>query len=109
LGQVVVEAADAEKFEHPELRENQNLPHVHGLEQYQKTYKDSLENPDEFWGNMARNTITWHKDFSIVKSGGFEYGDMAWFPDGELSPCFNLVDRHAIKNPDSVHGLWCLR
>jgi hypothetical protein len=29
---------------------------------------------------------------------------MAWFADGRLSPCYNMVDRHAIKNPDSVNS-----
>jgi len=84
------------------LREDQNIPHVHGLEEYQEVYKESIQNPTKFWGNLAREMITWHKDFTTVKHGSFTYGDMAWFPDGELSPCYNLVDRHAMKDPDSV-------
>ena len=103
----MIEAAGAEKFEHPILRKGQGIPHVHGLEQYQEVYKQSIQNPTEFWGNLARNLVTWDKDFSIVNTGSFEHGNMTWFPDGELSPCFNLVDRHAIKNPDSV-SLLCL-
>lgn len=99
---MVFEAADAEKFEHPELRQDQNTPHVHGLEQYQEVYKESIQNPTKFWGNLGRDMITWHKDFTHVKSGSFTHGDMAWFLDGELSPCYNLVDRHALKNPDNV-------
>lgn len=99
---VVFEAADAEKFHHPELTENHPTPHVHGLEEYQEKYKESIQNPTKFWGELARDLITWHKDFSTVRNGTFTHGDMAWFPDGELSPSYNLVDRHAIKNPDSV-------
>jgi acetyl-CoA synthetase len=84
------------------LREDQNVPHIHGLEQYQELYKESIQDPTKFWGNLARELITWHKEFTTVKNGSFTYGDMSWFADGELSPCYNLVDRHAIKNPDSV-------
>jgi acetyl-CoA synthetase len=102
--QVVFEAAEAEKYQHPELLQHHPTPHVHGLEDYQKLYKHSIQNPNEFWGDLARDLITWHKDFSTVRSGSFTHGDMAWFPDGELSPCYNLVDRHAIKNPDSVRS-----
>ena|SRR5579859_5313464 len=100
--QVVFEAADAEKFQQPELGEKHPTPHIHGLEEYQKIYKQSIQNPSEYWGTVARELVTWHKDFKTVKSGSFTHGDMAWFADGELSPCYNLVDRHAIKNPDSV-------
>jgi acetyl-CoA synthetase len=84
--------------------EHPDTPHIIGLEQYQSVYKESIQNPSGFWGKTARELITWHKDFTTVKSGSFTYGDMAWFADGELSPCYNLVDRHAIKNPDAVQS-----
>jgi acetyl-CoA synthetase len=98
----VFEATDAEKFDHPELLDHHPEPHVHGLEEYQSLYKESIQNPNEFWGKTARDLVTWHKDFTTVKTGSFAHGDMSWFADGELSPCYNLVDRHAIKNPDAV-------
>jgi len=101
-GHVVFEAADAEKFGHPELLDHHPQPHVHGLDDYQKIYKHSIQNPNEFWGDLAKDLITWDKEFTTVRSGSFTHGDMAWFSDGRLSPCYNLVDRHAIKNPDSV-------
>jgi acetyl-CoA synthetase len=98
----VFEAADAEKFDPPKLQKGQPQPHINGLEEYQKLYKNSIENPTQFWGGLAKDLITWHKDFNTVKSGSFKHGDMAWFPDGELSACYNLVDRHAMKDPDAV-------
>jgi acetyl-CoA synthetase len=101
----VFEAADAEKFDYPELLDHHPRPHVQGLEEYQRIYKESIQNPHEFWGKLARELITWHKDFTTVNSGSFEHGDMQWFPDGELSPCYNLLDRHALRNPDSVSTL----
>ena len=101
--QVVYEAAEAEKFDHPEVLDEHPTPHVHGLEEYQKVYKESIENPTKFWGNLARDLVTWDKDFNFVRSGSFAHGDMTWFADGRLSPCYNLVDRHALKNPDAVN------
>ncbi len=102
MKQVVYEAADAEKFDHPEILDHHPNPHIVGLEQYQSVYKESIQNPNGFWGKLARELITWDKDFATVRSGSFTHGDMAWFADGTLSPCYNLVDRHAVKNPDSV-------
>ena len=65
-------------------------------------HKESIENPTEFWGKQARELITWTKPFTTVLNGGFDEGDQAWFLEGELNPCYNLVDRHAIAKPDSV-------
>ena len=63
-------------------------------------YKESIENPDEFWGKMARDLLTWERDFQTVHSGTLAGGDNAWFTEGKLNASYNCVDRHAHKNPD---------
>jgi acetyl-CoA synthetase len=37
-----------------------------------------------------------------VRSGSFEKGDIAWFPEGALNVAYNCVDRWAFKHPDKV-------
>lgn len=49
---------------------------------------------------MARELLTWDRDFQTTKSGSLENGDIAWFLEGQLNASYNCVDRHAIKNPD---------
>ena len=51
---------------------------------------------------LLEELLSWDKDFQTVKNGGFEYGDAAWFLEGELNASYNAVDRHALKNPDKV-------
>ena len=63
-------------------------------------YKESITEPDKFWGKLARELLTWQRDFQTVHSGTFTNGDNAWFLEGQLNASFNCVDRHAIKNPD---------
>lgn len=75
-------------------------PHLSGLDEYKKLYKESIDHPDKFWGKMARELITWEKDFHTVHSGSFTNGDNAWFLEGRLNASYNCVDRHAFKNPD---------
>ncbi|KAK4978289.1 hypothetical protein LTR28_006506, partial [Elasticomyces elasticus] len=87
--------ADEKHRKHPNKK-----PHIDGLDQYKKMYKESIEEPDKFWGNMARELITWDRDFQTVHSGSLEGGDNAWFLEGRLNASYNCVDRHAIKNPD---------
>lgn len=77
-------------------------PHVKDQAAYTKLYQESLDKPDEFWGRMARENLSWDKEFKTVKNGSFEHGDMSWFLEGELNTCYNCVDRHAIAKPDSV-------
>jgi acetyl-CoA synthetase len=51
---------------------------------------------------MARETLHWDRPFHTVRSGGFETGDIAWFPEGGLNASYNCVDRWAFKHPDKV-------
>jgi acetyl-CoA synthetase len=72
------------------------------LEEYQKLYKESITEPDKFWGRMARELLTWQRDFETVHTGSLASGDNAWFLEGQLNASFNCVDRHAIKDPNKV-------
>lgn len=63
-------------------------------------YKESITQPDKFWGKMARDLLTWERDFHTVHTGSLAGGDNAWFLEGRLNASYNCVDRHAAKNPD---------
>ena len=63
-------------------------------------YKESIAEPDKFWGKMARDLLSWERDFQTVHTGSLAGGDNAWFLEGKLNASYNCVDRHAIKNPD---------
>jgi acetyl-CoA synthetase len=77
-------------------------PHLDGLEHYQRLYKESIEDPHTFWGRLARELLTWERDFQTTHAGSFENGDNAWFVEGKLNASYNCVDRHAFKNPDKA-------
>lgn len=51
---------------------------------------------------MARETLHWDRPFHTVRAGGFETGDIVWFPEGGLNASYNCVDRWAYKHPDKV-------
>lgn len=73
-----------------------------GLNEYYTLYQQSLTDPDTFWAKQAHELLQWDRYFSKVRHGGFEYGDVAWFPGGRLNACVNCVDRHAFENPDKI-------
>ncbi|KAI9681382.1 MAG: acetyl-CoA synthetase [Caeruleum heppii] len=99
---VVAEAHDVNTYNIPQAFFNKHpaKPHLNGLEEYKKLYKESIEDPDKFWAKLARELLTWERDFQTVHSGSFIGGDNAWFLEGRLNACYNCVDRHAFKTPE---------
>jgi len=75
-------------------------PHLKDLDEYKSLYKESITEPDKFWGKMARDMLHWERDFDKVKSGTLAGGDSAWFHGGKLNASYNCVDRHALKDPN---------
>ncbi|KAF9922947.1 acetyl-CoA synthetase [Linnemannia zychae] len=74
-------------------------PYISSMEQYQKMHRQSIDNPEEFFGKLATELLSWSKPFHTVRHGGFEHGDIAWFLEGQLNAAYNCVDRHAISTP----------
>ena len=69
------------------------------LEEYEAEYRESIENPDKFWGEKARELLHWDIPFQTVRHGSFERGDASWFLEGRLNACYNAVDRHVFADP----------
>ncbi|EON64710.1 acetyl-coenzyme A synthetase [Coniosporium apollinis CBS 100218] len=99
---VVAEAHQVNTYDVPKafFDKHPKKPHIDGLDHYKQMYKESIEQPDKFWGNQARELLTWDRDFQTVHSGTLANGDNAWFVEGRLNASYNCVDRHAFKNPD---------
>nr|XP_053652608.1 acetyl-coenzyme A synthetase 2-like, mitochondrial [Cherax quadricarinatus] len=79
------------------------FPH---LQTHESIHKFSLEQPDEFWGRLARSRLEWQKEFQVVRDHDMEKSAFRWFPDGQLNVSVNCVDRHARQHPDRVALLW---
>ncbi|KAL3421874.1 acetate-CoA ligase [Phlyctema vagabunda] len=99
---VVAEAHEVDTFHPPQkmFEKHPSKPHLDGLDEYKKLYQQSITEPEEFWAKMARELLTWDRDFKTVHTGSLKNGDNAWFLEGQLNASYNCVDRHAIKNPD---------
>ncbi len=60
---------------------------------YSETHRQSIENPEEFWGNAAEG-IDWERRWDRVLDDS-NPPLYRWFPGGKLNTCYNAVDRHA--------------
>lgn len=65
--------------------------HVKSIEQYKKMYKESLLNPEKFWGEVA-DQLHWFKHWSKVKQ--WKAPDAKWFVGAKTNIAYNCVDRH---------------
>lgn len=70
---------------------------IKSFEEYQHTYRQSVENPEKFWDKIA-TTFTWKKKYSKVLQWNFEQPDVQWFSDGQLNITENCLDRHLAEN-----------
>jgi acetyl-CoA synthetase len=101
---VVAEAHLVNTFHPPRkmLDKHPSRPHITDIDEYHRMHKESIKEPKKFWGKLARELLTWSRDFETVYSGSFENGDSAWFLEGQLNAAYNCVDRHAFKDPERV-------
>jgi acetyl-CoA synthetase len=73
--------------------------------QYEEMYKKSIQNPEEFWGEMGQR-IDWIKPYSMgaVKDVSYAKDDLhiRWYHDGTLNACVNCIDRHLPARADQT-------
>jgi acetyl-CoA synthetase len=87
--------SEGRKF--PPPKEIQENSYVSSMEQYQKMWELSINDPDAFWLEQAKS-LTWFKEPTVsldyswdTKARKIEH---TWFADGELNVSYNCLDRH---------------
>ena len=66
---------------------------IKSLDQYHAAYKKSVEQPEEFWGEIAE-TFRWKKKWDKVLDWNFSEPKIKWFEGGKLNITENCLDRH---------------
>jgi acetyl-CoA synthetase len=73
---------------------------------YQAMYRQSVDNPDQFWGDQAAQFLTWDKPWKTVCRSEIEQGQAAWFEGGKLNVAVNCIDRHLVDRADQTAIIW---
>ncbi|MEA2015490.1 MAG: acetate--CoA ligase [Actinomycetota bacterium] len=81
----------------PPSNEIQKDAWISSMEEYQKMWDQSINDPDKFWLEQAK-VLDWFKE----PTRSLEYSwdvksrtiDHSWFADGELNVSYNCLDRH---------------
>ncbi|WP_069383365.1 acetate--CoA ligase [Halomonas caseinilytica] len=74
---------------------------------YQAMYQRSVDDPDGFWAEQARQ-LAWFKAPSVIKNTSFASNnvDIRWFEDGKLNASVNCLDRHLASRGDRPAIIW---
>ena len=79
-------------------------PHIENVDAYAAMYKESIENPETFFGNAALQNLSWSQPFTSIHNN--EFAEAKWFEGGKLNIAFNCIDRHLEKYADKTALIW---
>ncbi|HRK70951.1 MAG TPA: AMP-binding protein [Micropepsaceae bacterium] len=76
-------------------------------ETYEARYRQSVENPEKFWGEIGRR-IDWIKPFTKVRDVSWDANNLhvRWYEDGVLNVSANCIDRHLPKRAQQTAIIW---
>ncbi len=76
-------------------------------EDYLAMYKESVTDPEGFWGKQAE-LLDWYTKPTIIKNTNFapDSCEIKWFEDGQLNASYNCIDRHLEENAKKVAIYW---
>ena len=77
-------------------------------EEYQKLYDESISDNDGFWSKIAKEYVTWYKEWDQVQDWKFSKDEvyLKWFMGGKLNVSYNCLDRHLESRGDQVAIIW---
>jgi acetyl-CoA synthetase len=75
------------------------------LEAYQAAYKKSIEQPEQFWEEIA-NHFTWQKKWDKVLEWNFKEPQVNWFKSAKLNITENCIDRHLAEKGEEPAIIW---
>ena len=78
---------------------------IKSFEQYKADYKRSIEQPEEFWADVAQH-FQWRKKWDKVLDWNFTEPKVEWFAGAKLNITENCIDRHLETLGDKPAIIW---
>lgn len=86
--------------------------HVSSMAQYQRMYRESVDDPAAFWGKLAQR-LDWKVPPSPDRFLAYNFDPRAgpvrllWMQGAVTNACYNTLDRHVLAgNADKVAYYW---
>ena len=78
---------------------------ITSLEQYHSDYRESVDNPEAFWGNVAEH-FYWRSKWKKVLEWNFTEPKIEWFKGAKLNITENCIDRHLEEMGEQPALIW---
>lgn len=78
---------------------------IKSLTDYHIQYQKSVEQPEQFWSEVANN-FTWKKKWEKVLTWDFKTPSIKWFEGATLNITENCLDRHLLTQPNVPAIIW---
>jgi acetyl-CoA synthetase len=77
--------------------------HIGSMDEYQKMYHRSVEDPEAFWDEQA-SRVDWFEPYDTVKNVSYDphHVSIKWYEGGTTNACYNAVDRHLEARGDQT-------
>jgi acetyl-CoA synthetase len=75
-------------------------------ERYREMYRHSVDDPEGFWADQARDLITWRTPWRQVVDWDFRQARIRWFDGATLNVSENCLDRHLTIRGDKKAIVW---
>ena len=73
---------------------------IKSMDDYNRLYRESIDNPIEFWGRQAKENISWFKkwdqvlEYDFANLGEKDEPYVKYFSGAELNVAYNCLDRN---------------
>jgi len=75
-------------------------------QKYTEMYRQSIEQPEQFWAEQANEFLTWDNPWQTVSSHDFSAAEATWFGGGKLNVAVNCIDRHLPQRAQQTALIW---
>jgi acetyl-CoA synthetase len=76
--------------------------HIKHLKEYNKVYRKSVREPENFWEEIAEENFLWRKKWNSVLDWDFSKPKIEWFKGAKLNITENCIDRHLTTRGDKT-------
>ena len=91
----------SQKIYNPKYSSN---PYIKDFDEYEELYKQSVENPSQFFKDLANENISWIEDFKTTFNDRFS--NAKWFEEGKTNISLNCIDRHLESHANKTALIW---
>jgi acetyl-CoA synthetase len=81
---------------YPPSKEFVDQAYVKSRDEYEKMWKQSIQDPETFWGGIAKE-LHWFKPWLKVNREEFAKGEVEWFIGGKTNISYNCLDYQVEK------------